>query len=386
MQRILVADDEEDLELILRHQFQRRHKERNFQFEFVLNGAEAFNRLQQQEFDLVITDINMPQMDGLTLLKKIKEHFPYQKSLIVSAYNDMKNIRQAMHAGAYDFITKPINLEDLEITFFKVLEEIEVLKKGLEAKRNLDLALVENERIVREQNVILERKVEERTRELKDTQVQLVEIEKQKEVERVRSRISQDIHDDISSGLTKISWMSELVKVKATKNNLEEIHPALEKIIRVSRDTIGKLGEIIWATNPSHDNLESMLAYMRNYISDYLEGTPFAVNIAFDEAEVIIHMNPEFIRNLFLIMKEALHNAVKYSGASRIEVAFKLEPDCHYSFGVSDNGVGMKEKPQQGSGNGMLNMKKRAEAIHARLEVESGKNAGTTIRLYGKII
>jgi len=239
---------------------------------------------------------------------------------------------------------------------------------------------------VREQNVILERKVEERTRELKDTQVQLMEIEKQKEAERVRSRISQDIHDDISSGLTKISWMSELVKVKATKNNLEEIHPALEKIIRVSRDTIGKLGEIIWATNPSHDNLESMLAYMRNYISDYLEGTPFAVNIAFDEAEAIIHVNPEFIRNLFLIMKEALHNAVKYSGASRIEVAFKLEPDCHYSFEVSDNGVGMKEKPQQGSGNGMLNVKKRAEAIHARLEVESGKNAGTTIRLYGKII
>lgn len=136
--RILVVDDEPDLEHLVRQKFRKEIREKEFEFDFAQNGAEALRKLQSDgDVDLVLTDINMPEMDGLTLLSKLNELDLMLKSVIVSAYGDMENIRTAMNRGAFDFVTKPINLHDLEITIKKSLRELLTLKDALQSRDQL---------------------------------------------------------------------------------------------------------------------------------------------------------------------------------------------------------------------------------------------------------
>ena len=124
--KILVVDDETDMEPMIRQKFRREIRENAYNFEFASNGLEALDKLSEfPEIDIVLSDINMPEMDGLTLLTRLKElNTPGMKTVIISAYGDMDNIRTAMNRGAFDFITKPINFDDLEITINKTYEEI----------------------------------------------------------------------------------------------------------------------------------------------------------------------------------------------------------------------------------------------------------------------
>lgn len=130
---ILVVDDEPDLEYLLRQRFRKKIREKHYEFLFAQNGEEALNIISENiSINLVLTDINMPVMDGLTLLTNInKLSNRLLKSIIISAYGDMENIRVAMNRGAFDFITKPIDLNDLEITIEKSLREIENYKQAL---------------------------------------------------------------------------------------------------------------------------------------------------------------------------------------------------------------------------------------------------------------
>ncbi len=132
--RILVVDDEIDLESLIRQKFRRQIREKVYDFVFAFNGLEALTKLlEYPEIGIVLTDINMPEMDGLTLLAKLKElKNQGLKTVIVSAYGDMDNIRTAMNRGAYDFITKPVNFEDLEITINKTIEEIMQIRRSME--------------------------------------------------------------------------------------------------------------------------------------------------------------------------------------------------------------------------------------------------------------
>jgi adenylate cyclase len=134
MSKILVADDEADLEVLIKQKFRRQIREAQYEFLFALNGVEALERLKENpDIDMVLTDINMPEMDGLTLLQKLHDVNPMLKSVIVSAYGDMENIRTAMNRGAFDFITKPVNFDDLEITMKKTLEHVKQLRATLQA-------------------------------------------------------------------------------------------------------------------------------------------------------------------------------------------------------------------------------------------------------------
>ena len=146
---ILVVDDEPDLEHLILQKFRKKIGAKEYSFIFAKNGAEALDVISNSSsVNLILTDINMPVMDGLTLLSKINElNNKLLRSIIVSAYGDMENIRTAMNRGAYDFITKPIDLKDLEITIEKSLKEIEQYKIGLSAhdkliafKQELDIA------------------------------------------------------------------------------------------------------------------------------------------------------------------------------------------------------------------------------------------------------
>jgi sigma-B regulation protein RsbU (phosphoserine phosphatase) len=138
--RILVVDDEPDLSLLIQQRFRKQIKEDKFQFLFARDGVEALETLKGDEsVDIVLTDINMPRMDGLTLLSQINDTFPMLKSVIVSAYGDMKNIRTALNRGAFDFITKPIDFEDLEITINKTLKEVNQLRQALQDRDRIVL-------------------------------------------------------------------------------------------------------------------------------------------------------------------------------------------------------------------------------------------------------
>src|SRR4051812_47050638 len=111
--QILVVDDEPDMELLVRQRFRRQIRANEFQFFFSQNGAEALHLLAGQPgIDLVLSDINMPVMDGLTLLGKLNDLSKIRKAVVVSAYGDLANIRTAMNRGAVDFLTKPIEFDD----------------------------------------------------------------------------------------------------------------------------------------------------------------------------------------------------------------------------------------------------------------------------------
>ena len=138
--KILVVDDETDLQLLIKQKFRRQIREQEYEFLFAENGVQALQTLaEHKDIDMVLSDINMPEMDGLTLLIRLGELSPILKAVIVSAYGDMDNIRTAMNRGAYDFVTKPIDFKDLEMTMEKTLQYVAQLKDTLRAVRENDI-------------------------------------------------------------------------------------------------------------------------------------------------------------------------------------------------------------------------------------------------------
>ena len=137
--KILVVDDETDLQSIITQKFKRKINSKDYEFSFARNGIEALNQIcQDDSIDLILTDINMPQMDGLTLLSKIATlDRPLLRSVVVSAYGDMHNIRTAMNRGAFDFVVKPIDLEDLEITINKCVQNQLALKEAFQIRKQM---------------------------------------------------------------------------------------------------------------------------------------------------------------------------------------------------------------------------------------------------------
>jgi sigma-B regulation protein RsbU (phosphoserine phosphatase) len=154
--RILVVDDEPDLEPLVLHKFRKRISLGEFEFRFARNGEHALEVLAEEPgIELVVTDINMPVMDGLTLLTRVSLLPRLTRTVIVSAYDDLENIRIAMNRGAFDFLTKPIDFADLETTIDKTLAQIEELRRGLAARAQLSTLEFELELATKIQRSIL---------------------------------------------------------------------------------------------------------------------------------------------------------------------------------------------------------------------------------------
>jgi adenylate cyclase len=139
--RILVVDDEPDMEPLMMRRFRRELRAGEIEFTFALDGIQALSKIDaNSRFDMVLCDINMPNMDGLTLLGHLAERDPLLKTIMVSAYGDMANIRTAMNRGAFDFVTKPIEFEDLKATIDKTLSEITILREAIERQETAERA------------------------------------------------------------------------------------------------------------------------------------------------------------------------------------------------------------------------------------------------------
>lgn len=150
MTKILVADDEADLETLIRQKFRQKIREKRYEFIFAVNGCDALDKINEHpDIEIVLSDINMPEMDGLTLLTRLGEGSPLIKAVMVSAYGDMDNIRVAMNRGAFDFITKPVNFEDLELTMEKTIIHVKQIRETLRAiKENNILRMYVDENVL----------------------------------------------------------------------------------------------------------------------------------------------------------------------------------------------------------------------------------------------
>ena len=206
-------------------------------------------------------------------------------------------------------------------------------------------------------------------------------LRQQQQINNLRNRIANDIHDEIGAGLTRISIRSELMKQDqdATKNDYLEV---LQNINHQSHELVNSLGEIVWTINPQHDRLDSMLAYFRQYIHQFMEGLPVQYAIHFPDCISDEAIHPDLKRNLFLILKEALNNAIKHSKAEMIEITLEIN-QRHYALMVSDNGEGIHVSAMDKFGNGIKGMKNRAALIRASIEIRSVPGRGTTVSTEG---
>jgi class 3 adenylate cyclase len=132
--KILVVDDEADLEMLIKQKFRRKIRESIYEFVFATNGQEAMQRISEHpDTSVILSDINMPVMDGLTLLTQTHAQYPGMKTVIVSAYGDLGNLRTAMNRGAFDFVVKPVDFTDLEVTIEKTADQVRQLRETLRA-------------------------------------------------------------------------------------------------------------------------------------------------------------------------------------------------------------------------------------------------------------
>lgn len=211
----------------------------------------------------------------------------------------------------------------------------------------------------------IRQKVKEKTMELEKQQALYVE----------RMRISKDVHDDLGSGLSKITLMAELAGKQ--KNGNTRLNDTIEHISQVSRDLVGNMRDLIWVLNPDNTTLDSLVARMREYCSDYFENLPIKLELDFPLTVASMHIMREAQRNIFLTVKEAVNNAVKHANASIITIRLSLDNDA-LSIVVSDNGKGFDAAYIKNGGNGLKNMKQRIEAIRGVFHVlPSG--SGTTV-------
>jgi len=209
----------------------------------------------------------------------------------------------------------------------------------------------------------------------------IAEHERQREIEQVRMRISRDIHDEIGSGLTKIKLMSRNLSKAKEESAMKE---ATTKISTASDELIKNLGEIVWTINPDNDSLENIFAFTRNYLSKLFEENPeMKLHLDFPEPSDVprqIFISPDIKRNLLLILKESITNIFKHANATEVNISL-LADKSKVELSIRDNGNGIRDENQIGFGNGLKNMRRRAESIKANFVIESSAETGTNVQL-----
>jgi signal transduction histidine kinase len=202
------------------------------------------------------------------------------------------------------------------------------------------------------------------------------------ELEKIRTRIATDLHDDIGATLSSISFYSEAVKQKA-KEKIPEAASILDKMGETSRSMVSSMSDIVWAINPNNDGMEKMLYRMQSHAAE-LCGIK-NVTLLVDADEKIHHLKPQLEqrKNIYLIFKEALNNALKYADCAGIWLTLKYNNNL-FSMQLKDDGKGF-DTNKEFMGNGLMNMQRRAAEIDGTFTVVSEVNKGTIVTLIVKI-
>jgi signal transduction histidine kinase len=344
--RILVVDDETDLFSLFKKHFRQSIKQGQFIFEFADNGRKALDILSKGElFHILFTDIKMPVMDGLTLLSHIKALKLGMKIVVVSAYDDVINIRTAMNRDAFDFLVKPIDLEDLTLTMDKTIREYDVYRKGLEAAKKLATAIKEKEEAVHKE----------------------------------RQRLSRDLHDDIGSTLSSINIISNMALRNEVLAKDDKLKASIEKINDRSQHLLDNMSDIVWCINPDNDTMEEVLTRMRQYATTVLEAKKIEYDISFPNENIGFNMMLDIKNNLYLIFKEAVNNLAKYSEASMVRLSIAIDQN-NILLRIDDNGKGFDINKVEHHG-GLVNMKHRAFESKGSFQITSSPGNGASVEV-----
>jgi signal transduction histidine kinase len=203
-------------------------------------------------------------------------------------------------------------------------------------------------------------------------------------IEKERGRIAKDIHDDLGSSLTRIMMLGERVEEGLGKH--EDVGPHINKIVSSARHTVQSLDEIVWAVNPENDTLNGLLEYLGHYADEFFENTDVNCRLELPVEPPAFSLPAETRHNLFLVVKEALNNALKHSGASEVRIEVSLENELARIV-VEDNGKGFAlEGPEAAHrGNGLGNMRKRIENLGGQFEMTSAPGRGTALKCVLKL-
>ena len=382
--RVLVVDDEPDLELLIRQRF--RHKIRNNEvvFDFASNGIEALEKLGQpgKNYEMILTDINMPEMDGLTLLIKIKEQFKTYKAVVVSAYGDLENIRIAMNRGAFDFLTKPIDFTDLETTMTKTIAEIRLIRKGQHDSEQLENTIREKE------NAEMERVRAERSEKFK---------------QQFLANMSHEIRTPMNSviGLTNLLIKTKLEDqqkkyLNVIKKSSENLLVIINDILDLSKIEAGKLDfeQISFSLEDMVDTAYNTLLYKADE-----KKLSFNVNINSNVPKTLLG-DPTRLNQVLI---NIAGNAIKFTEKGGVTISIS-EINCQgnlslLQFSIIDTGIGISEegigkifdsfsqasndttRKFGGTGLGLTISKQLVELQGGNIKVKSELGKGTTFNI-----
>jgi signal transduction histidine kinase/ligand-binding sensor domain-containing protein len=301
-----------------------------------------------------------------------------------SALTDERSVSFDLSAGRYNFAVRAVNSDgvfsDKPATFsFKILPPI------WQRWWFLTLAFL----IVAGAIFALDRYRVAKTRQVENA---LEELRKSKEerlaeLQRVRTRIATDLHDDIGSSLTQIAVLSEVARGQAASLHAENLAPPLERIKNVSKELVAVMSDVVWAINPQKDFLHDLVQRMRRFASDVFTGRGIKFEFVTPEIEDDPGLGANLRREVFAIFKESVNNAVKYSECTTARAELRIEKN-QLILRISDNGKGFDTKnvlceefkPEFG-GNGLVNIQRRARELGGKCEISSADGKGTVINL-----
>ena len=364
--KILLVDDEYSFERLVRQRLRHKIKEGQYELLFATDGLEALKILEQDHsIDMVLTDINMPNMDGLTLISELTKKYPFLKSVVVSAYGDMKNIRTAMNLGAFDFITKPINFNDLETTINKTFQEVSLIRKA-EAANALAL---KNEQLV--------------------------------ELDQLKSQFFTNISHEFRTPLTVISGMAQQIKESPEKwfakglsmieRNSANLLNLVNQILDLRKIEAGKLSlEIV------QGDILPLLHYIIESFQIMAEAKDLQLHFINTRSEIILDHDPEKIQH---ILSNLIGNAIKFTPVGGDIYLFTEVAEQELKLFIKDTGIGIpasnlphifnrfyqvevqESTTQKGTGIGLALSKELVELMEGTIKVESQVAKGTTFSI-----
>lgn len=348
--KILIVDDESDIELLIRNKFRREIRDNQYEFVYAKNGIEALTKLQEHpDLDMVFSDINMPEMDGLTLLREINTLNPLLRTVMISAYSDMANIRQAMNRGAFDFIGKPIDFEDFQNTLAKTLLFVEHFKTSYQAI---------------EENSILNLRTKELAKKNQEIELLLKEIH-----HRVKNNL-QTISSLLNLQSATISDPAALKAVQESQNRVRSMSLIHQKLYQDKN----------LATVEMKDYLETLAQTLLDTYGN-MEGR---VKLHFPMSDLELDVDTAI--PLGLIANELITNSLKYAfpedRRGKIEVSLSLDDDQQYCLRIADDGLGIQAhtNTQTGTGFGSRLIQLLAIQLNGRVEIQDDGGVTTLIK------
>ncbi|MGZ8525829.1 MAG: ATP-binding protein [Chitinophagaceae bacterium] len=229
------------------------------------------------------------------------------------------------------------------------------------------------------QNKKLSRRLSTSLVDLKQAQEQLIKTEKEKEGDKIRVRISRDIHDEVGATLSGVALFSEIARTKIQQHEENDAQVYLDHITANSKEMVEKMSDIVWTINPDNDSFERIIAKLRSYAFNLCAGKGIRLHFDVDDQVCLYSPSMQVRKNIYMLMKEAINNAVKYSGGNNIFLSLFKKEDL-ITIEIRDDGKGFDKKKKH-EGNGLNNMQSRAADLDANFSIDSKEGGGTHIRL-----